>query len=143
MAIEWDTHSEALLAMAHPDLKRIMDAALIAWNSTDNRRFVVLESFRSAAAQERAYQTGHSKAKAGESAHNYFPSLAVDIAPAPINWNDTQAFKDLARIVLSVAAGAGVQLTWGGAWKTIVDMPHFELSNWRVLAKQEDTNAPV
>ena len=52
---------------------------------------------------------------------------AVDIAPYPIDWNDTKRFDKLAEHILKKAKQLNIPITWGGTWKTLVDKPHFEL----------------
>jgi peptidoglycan L-alanyl-D-glutamate endopeptidase CwlK len=59
--------------------------------------------------------------------HNYRPALAADLAPYPLDWNDTARFEALAKVVLACAKRLGVPLTWGGDWKRFKDFPHFEL----------------
>jgi peptidoglycan L-alanyl-D-glutamate endopeptidase CwlK len=59
--------------------------------------------------------------------HNKKPSEAVDIAPYPIDWNDIDRFKRLADIVLNTARQHGIELVWGGNWRTFKDYPHYEL----------------
>ena len=42
--------------------------------------------------QETAFNTGKSKLIYPNSPHNIFPSMAVDVAPYPINWIDFDRF---------------------------------------------------
>jgi peptidoglycan L-alanyl-D-glutamate endopeptidase CwlK len=55
-------------------------------------------------------------------------SLAVDVLPCPINWNDVKGHTEFARHVLATAKSLGVNLVWGGDWKSFKDRPHFELA---------------
>ncbi len=55
------------------------------------------------------------------------PSLAVDLAPYPIDWNDLKRFHELAGRILEVAALLDIPLTWGGHWHSFKDYPHYEL----------------
>ena len=52
---------------------------------------------------------------------------AVDAAPYPIDWNDKERFKKLAAHILKKANQLNIPITWGGNFKTLVDMPHYEL----------------
>ena len=69
------------------------------------------------------------------SKHNQEPSLAVDVAPWPIDWNDSHRFYHFAGFVLGIAAALNIRLRWGGDWdsdfdlrdQTFFDLPHFEL----------------
>jgi len=82
---------------------------------------------RDEAAQEEAFRTGRSKARWGESLHNSFPSLAVDVVPYPIDWEDITRFEHFAGFVLGVATQMGISIEWGGRWTSIVDRPHFQM----------------
>ena len=52
---------------------------------------------------------------------------AVDIAPYPIDWNDLNRFRKLSEHILKKAKQLNIPITWGGNFKTLVDMPHYEL----------------
>lgn len=62
-------------------------------------------------------------------------SKAVDLAPWPINWNDSKSFTVLAEHIMATAKRLGVKLRWGRDWnmngryeeKGETDGPHFEL----------------
>jgi len=69
-----------------------------------------------------------TNARASQSAHNYYPSLAFDIAfleDKKLSYKP-KYFKEFADII---ALHGGI--TWGGNFKNLVDLPHFELTNWR------------
>lgn len=67
--------------------------------------------------------------------HNYFPSLAIDVVPYPVDWNDLDRFKELHKVVMRVASEEGVELVWGADWDSdgdiaehsLQDYPHYEL----------------
>lgn len=69
------------------------------------------------------------------SKHNKTPSMAVDLAPYPIDWKDTGRFKLLAGYIFGLAVALEIRLRWGGAWvedfnmenQRLVDLGHFEL----------------
>lgn len=85
--------------------------------------------------QDDAFAKGMSKLHFPQSKHNSFPSLAVDLAPFPIDWNDKQRFVHMAGFVQGVAASLGYKIRWGGDFNqdnnfkndSFIDMPHFEL----------------
>jgi peptidoglycan LD-endopeptidase CwlK len=62
-------------------------------------------------------------------------SKAVDLAPWPIDWNNSKRFTALAEHVLATAERLGIKLRWGRDWdmdgkyeeKGETDGPHFEL----------------
>jgi peptidoglycan L-alanyl-D-glutamate endopeptidase CwlK len=102
-----------------------------------------MDSMRDRAHQELAFRTGRSKAHFGQSAHNYIPAIAIDVAPYPIDWNNPKRFFELQKVVMRIAHEMNVPLTWGGDWdgdgdlhdQKLVDLPHYELKPWRDFAK--------
>ena len=69
-----------------------------------------------------------TNAKAGQSPHNYNPSFAFDIAFIGLNKKvvcTAKYFKMFADCIESDV------VSWGGNFKSFVDMPHFELKMWR------------
>jgi peptidoglycan L-alanyl-D-glutamate endopeptidase CwlK len=136
---KFDAGSAKRLKDAHPLLQKLMNAA------REKVVFSVLDSQRGRAAQELAFQRGNSKAHFGQSAHNWSPSVAVDIVPAAtpnaVDWNDLPAFKNLGKIIMPLAKEMGIPIRWLGdpnmdgspadGW----DFPHFELHPWREFAK--------
>ncbi len=131
----FDAASAKRLAGAHPDIQRVMNAARV------KVAFTILDSQRGRAAQELAFKQGHSKAHFGQSAHNWSPAIAVDIAPSPLNWGDTKSFIALSKVIMPIAKELGVPLRWGGDWNMDGstsdgwDFPHYELHPWREYAK--------
>lgn len=124
----FSTKSLQRLETCHPSLQRVAKMAIVRYD------FVVLCGHRSKAEQEDAFERGVSKLRWPASKHNQAPSLAMDLAPYPIDWRDLKAFHDLARIILEEAAKIDVKLRWGGDWngngrqdEKFIDMPHFEL----------------
>lgn len=103
----------------------------------------VLEGNRCKEAQEEALRKGNSRACFGASPHNYYPSFAVDIAPYPIPmtvkngkkvWDDNSPkWNELFCIFDMIAKQQGVAITWGGNFKTLVDKPHYEMTDWKKL----------
>jgi peptidoglycan L-alanyl-D-glutamate endopeptidase CwlK len=139
--------SLARLAGAHPLLQKIMHAALGKYD------FTILQSQRGRADQEKAFRAGNTHAHFGQSAHNWDPAIALDVAPWPIDWNDRGRFIALNKVIgcFDPATGYGygiakdmkVPLRWGGDWnfngiltdEHLVDLPHYELHPWREWAK--------
>jgi peptidoglycan L-alanyl-D-glutamate endopeptidase CwlK len=95
----------------------------------------VLEGHRNKIKQNKAYKEGNSKLKYPSGSHNKLPSLAVDVVPYPIDWNDRERFHLFAGFVLGIAKSMGINLRWGGDWdqdwtvkdNKFDDFPHFEL----------------
>jgi hypothetical protein len=113
--------SEARLITCHPDIQTIMRTVIQDYD------FSVICGHRNETEQLKAYEEGKSKKLWPHSRHNTTPSLAIDIAPYPIDWSDIGRFQHLAGRVLETAALMGITLAWGGNWKTFRDYPHFEL----------------
>jgi hypothetical protein len=67
--------------------------------------------------------------------HNKQPSLAADVVPYPVNWNDIEQFYYFAGYVKGVASQMGISIRWGGDWdqdnevgdEGFKDLPHFEI----------------
>lgn len=129
---KFDAGSAKRLKDAHPLLQQLMNAA------REKIPFQILDSQRGREAQEKAFNEGHSKAHFGQSAHNWSPAIAVDITPVPLNWHDIDAFVALSRVILPLAKQMAIPIEWGGNWKKLKDMPHYELTGpegWRGWAK--------
>lgn len=88
---------------------------------------MVLCGHRSEEDQNKAVAGGFSKTQFPKSKHNSLPSKAVDVAPYPLDWNNKQAFIDLAKFVLKKADELGIKIKWGGDFKKFFDGPHYEL----------------
>lgn len=52
---------------------------------------------------------------------------AIDLAPYPIDWNNTEQFALMGTLMFRAANELGVPLEWGGHWKSFKDFPHFQL----------------
>ena len=95
----------------------------------------VLEGYREKEAQNRAFDEGKSKLRFPEGNHNKYPSLAVDVAPYPIDWKDRDRFHYFAGFVKGIAFQLGLDIRWGGDWDSDTqtkdnnfdDLPHFEV----------------
>jgi peptidoglycan L-alanyl-D-glutamate endopeptidase CwlK len=109
------------LNTCHNDLIRL----IIEVAKNANIDFTVLEGARSLKQQEENVKKGVSATM--NSKHLKTPSEAVDLAPCPIDWEDTERFKKLSEIVKETAKKLGIKIVWGGDWKTLVDMPHYEM----------------
>jgi peptidoglycan L-alanyl-D-glutamate endopeptidase CwlK len=113
--------SKERLDTCHPDLIRLMNEVI---KHTD---ISILCGHRGEEEQNKAFNEGKSKVRFPFSKHNKTPSLAVDIAPYPIDWSDIQRFKDLAEIVKECAEKLDISVEWGGDWVKFKDYPHWQL----------------
>ena len=117
---KYSTRSSNNLAGCHPELQKLFNE-VIKWFDCS-----ILCGYRGQEAQDRAFANGHSKLEWPNSKHNKFPSDAVDAVPYPIDWEDTERFALFAGFVMGTARQMGIQVKWGGLWKTLKDYPHFE-----------------
>ena len=87
----------------------------------------IIFGYRNREEQEEAFNNGRSKAHYGQSNHNFYPSLAVDAMPYPINWEDMKGIHHFAGVVKGIAATKKIPIRWGGEFKGFFDGPHYEL----------------
>lgn len=109
------------LNTCHIDLQKLIYAV------AKEEKCAVICGFRGRYEQEKAYMQGKSKARFGQSKHNFKPSLAVDVVPLPLDWNDIPAFEHLGEKIMAKAEEMGIKVKWGKNFKGLVDYPHFEL----------------
>ena len=121
--------SKRHLGEAHPDLQKIFNEVIKHFDCR------VICGHRGEEAQNRAYRDKLSKLKFPESKHNKVPSLAVDVIPYPVDWDDTDRMRYFAGIVKGMALMMEISIRWGGDWDSdtelndqkFIDLPHFEL----------------
>jgi len=95
----------------------------------------ILEGHRGEERQTKAYNDGKSKVQYPDGKHNQYPSVAVDVAPYPIDWSDRDRFHYFGGFVLGVAKQMGMNIRWGGDWNQDTktkdnkfdDLVHFEI----------------
>ena len=95
----------------------------------------IIEGHRGEEKQNAAYKKGNSKVKYPNGKHNKLPSIAVDVAPYPIDWSDRDRFNYFGGYVIGIAQQMGLNIRWGGDWdqdtKTkdnrFDDLVHFEI----------------
>jgi len=70
--------------------------------------------------------------RGGESIHNTDPSRAVDLAPwvqgRGIVWDDVGLYHELAGVIRYCGFLRGIDVEWGGNWRTFKDRPHFQVA---------------
>lgn len=135
--------SLAQLQTCHPQLITLFAAVVEVHDCT------ILEGHRSAARQSELVAKGASKTH--DSRHFALPSLAVDVAPYPIEWPDqmlpsasTEVMRRkawgrwylFAGVVFATAHRLSIPVRWGGAWaggmdprgNRFDDLVHWELA---------------
>jgi len=131
--------SLANLEDCHDDLQAVMYEAIKYYD------FSIICGYRNAVEQFELYKKGREligntwrvkntseivtfiDGKTKKSKHNFYPSLAVDIVPYPIDWNNIDRFKQLNKIIKDVSKKLKIKISWGGEWVTFKDYPHYEL----------------
>lgn len=116
------------LVTVKPELQRVCRRAL-DWGIMD---FSVIQGLRTQAQQDRLYAQGRTEPGPIVTWTRNSPHLtgdAVDVAPYPINWDNTKEFYKLAGVMKAAAIVEGVDLVWGGSWVKYKDLPHYELRN--------------
>lgn len=121
--------SLAKLATCDSRLRAIFEKVVSSADCT------ILEGHRDQQRQAAAVAAGASKTPWPKSKHNRLPSLALDAAPYPIDWQDRERMSLFAGFVLGVAFEQGVAVRWGGDWNgdfrvadnNFDDLVHFEL----------------
>lgn len=96
----------------------------------------VISGHRGEQEQNHYFDNGKSQLKYPGSKHNLMPSMAVDVVPYPVDWEDTERFYYFAGYVKGVASRLGIKIRWGGDWdddtqvedNMFNDLPHFELA---------------
>lgn len=121
--------SKLKLATCQPELRRLVEAINEGIDrgdlaDDDVRDLTVTCGYRGEKEQSEAFATGTSKLQWPNSKHNHLPSLAVDIAPYPLDYSQAgiPRFRALRRYALGVAQGLGIRIriiSW--------DWPHYEL----------------
>ena len=131
MSRAWDSTSLARLQGVHPDLVRLMKAALDAAPFP----FRVIDGLRTVARQKELVRIGASKTMRSR----HLTGHAVDIVPLVdldrngkieteemFSW---QLIRQLAPVVKAVAADLGIAIEWGGDWKSFPRDPYGHLTN--------------
>ncbi len=109
--------SEQRKSTCHPDLQILVDTIIKYMDIS------VYDGARGEAKQNAYYKDGTSRVKYPNSMHNSIPSMAIDIAPYPINDKNEIRFAYLGGLIkmateLLYEQGKITHKTrWGGAWK--------------------------
>ena len=123
------------ITTCHPDLQIIFAEVVKIVDCS------VICGHRDEIVQQEYFSDGRSKVQYPNSKHNSYPSMAADVAPYPIDWEDIRRFDRFAGIVHGVAnmlykAGEITHLIRdGGDWdrdtqvkdNKFNDLLHFEL----------------
>ena len=125
----FSTRSKSRLNTCDEKLAKLFEEVVKGFDCT------IIEGHRGQKKQDEAYNKGNSKVKFPNGKHNKSPSLAVDVAPYPIDWRDRDRFHYFAGYVLGIASQMGIKIRWGGDWdmdtqtkdNSFDDLVHFEI----------------
>ena len=125
----FSNRSRGILRICDPRLQVLFERVVLTFDCT------VVSGYRDQAEQNSLFHRGLSKLKWPHSKHNRDPSLAVDVYPYPIDWQDRDRFHYFAGFVMSIAEVLEYNLRWGGDWNkdwqvrdnVFDDLGHFEL----------------
>lgn len=129
--------SRKALDTAHPKLRALFEEVVKTVDCT------VICGFRDQAAQDLAVAMGKSKRSWPESKHNSYPSMAVDVAPYPIDWRDEKRFYYFAGYVQRVAESMGIKIRFGGDWDgdyDLKDQNFFDLDHFELVEERAENN---
>lgn len=141
MAYVLGKRSLKTLEGVHPDLVKVIKAAIT--NSPYD--FTIVQGVRTTEQQKALYAKGRTKpgkkvtncdgvknksnhqAKADGFGHAIDLVIVDPSKPDGFDWDNSAKYKAVADHVLKVGKELGVNVTWGGNWKSIKDEPHFEV----------------
>ena len=106
------------LSGVHPDLVSVVKRAI----EITEQDFSVLQGLRSLEQQRINVDKGVSKTMNSR----HLTGHAVDLIPYPVSW-DWEYFYPIADAMKQAAEELGVDIEWGGDWKSFPDGPHFQL----------------
>jgi peptidoglycan L-alanyl-D-glutamate endopeptidase CwlK len=123
-----DARSEKNLTGVHPALVAV---AVLAHRRLEEGgsglSFIVTEGLRTQERQAMLVRAGASQTMNSKHLVGRAFDVAVTIG-GDVHW-DQPLYGRIAESMKQTAADLGVQLVWGGDWKTFTDGPHFELAD--------------
>lgn len=139
--------SRKRLQGVHPDLVRVVkDAA-------ENAPFeiLVVDGLRTVAQQKKFVASGKSTTMNSRHLTGHAVDLCAIDDNGKLQWGKQYA-NGIAELMEAAAKRHDIPLEWGGAWKSFVDTPHWQLpwkeypkqdTSWHTQATTADTNAAV
>lgn len=121
MTFSLSAKSQLKLALTHPDLQKVVEAAI----KVSRVDFLVLEGLRTLDRQRELVASGASQTMNSR----HLCGLAVDLAAlvcGKVTWQP-KIYTQIADAMLSSAAKLQIPLKWGGSWLSFPDLVHFEL----------------
>lgn len=129
MSYRFSNRSKHMLGSCDPRIQDLFNDVIEVYDCK------VLEGHRIREHQDHLYQIGMSRVQFPNSLHNSYPSMAVDVAPYPIDWNDRERFVAFGSFVRGIAHAKKLSIRWGGDWdqdfdlkdQIFMDLVHFEI----------------
>lgn len=109
------------LAGVHPDLVAVVEGAA----EITQVDFVVTEGLRTKERQEQLVRAGASRTLKSRHLTGHAVDLAAKVGDE-VRW-DWPLYHKLAAAMKDSAAALGIEIEWGGDWKSFPDGPHFQL----------------
>lgn len=117
----YSQQSKNKLATCHPNL------IFLANKLADLGDYSIIHGYREEYTQNQLYLR-----KVGlpwpTSLHNQQPSMAVDIVPYPVDWNDTARFDIMIGAAYAIAKEEGINMRSGKWFSNLADYSHLELT---------------
>ena len=122
--------SKTRLNSCHPEIQRLFNELIKDWDVS------IICGHRNEADQNEAVRRGRSKTLFPDSKHNSSPSLGVDAALYPIDWDDDGRNYMFVGMVKQKAKELGISIRCGADWdgdnstrdQTFNDIIHVELA---------------
>ena len=126
---KFGSRSKNNLATCHEDLQDLFNEVIKHVDCS------VICGHRNKQEQNEAFEKKRTKVKYPNGRHNAKPSMAADVVPYPIDWDDRERFHLFAGFVLGIAQSMEINIRWGGDWNknfevddnNFDDLPHFEI----------------
>jgi peptidoglycan L-alanyl-D-glutamate endopeptidase CwlK len=121
--------SKEKLSTCHIDLQRLLNEVVKTFDC------VIICGERGEVDQNKAFNKKWSKLQYPKSKHNKKPSMAVDVVPYPVNWEDLNRLYFFGGYMKAKSEAMGINIRWGGDWDSdtqvddqeFIDLPHYEL----------------
>ena len=105
----------------HPDLVAVVEGAA----QVTEVDFIITEGLRTKERQEQLVRAGASRTLKSRHLTGHAIDLAAKVGDE-VRW-DWPLYHKLADAMQQAAAVRGVEIEWGGDWKSFPDGPHFQL----------------
>lgn len=126
----WSERSLRNMQGIHPDLRRVLDRAL----QESPVDFVINEGLRTVERQRELVRVGASKTMNSRHitghAIDFYAWVDTD-KDGKVEFEEMSApllMKQIATSIKAAAIALGVEVEWGGDWRTFKDYPHVQLS---------------